>query len=228
MVGARARGKLLDGQEVECQGTNSGSFGCDVECDGGLFSAVKSGNGLRLEVECLRVGSLCEPDDEGKVTEFSGGPFLLKPLPASVCHAQRKAAAGDYLRRGSLLRVRFAERSDVCHTRVYDAPHLARHPQQRVVAISVRTVGRAEIKKDDEVIHTNLKVQLSVKLRDGRVATRTVQCRAHEYTFACGQPNWQFRLARAGDGRITVRALTAGPDKNFLDELVGLEAPRPG
>ncbi|HEX2728063.1 MAG TPA: hypothetical protein VHN20_19750, partial [Beijerinckiaceae bacterium] len=205
-LSVRVRFRNLKGvyhQEVECSGTGANGFGCWRDCDGGGFGVKTAGRSLVVEqdgVSGLRLQSSCDPDDEGSNmhldAKLDGASFRLDPLPQSVCRAERDAARPVWVKSGDPLRARFEKRADVCHARTYDAAHLRAHPDQKVVAIALRTIGRLKKQSPDDQGSPALEVRLSVKLRDGGTRTKTADCFPGEYTFDCA--NTQFRLRRAG------------------------------
>lgn len=221
-------------QDVECMGTNTDGFVCGRDCDGGSFSAKVAGQGLLLEQDPafpgLRLQSSCDADEEGSDIRLDpkedATAFQLERQPANVCLAQRDAARPSFAA-AKPLRVRFAKREDVCHIRRYDAAHLARHPEQKVAAIALRTDGAVTVEKDDGELNTTLDIKISLRLRDGTTATKTAHCRADGYQFGCSAGgNTLFGLMRAGERGITVRDLNFrkvfDEKENYLANLMGV------
>jgi hypothetical protein len=220
-------------QEVECAGTGDNGFGCWRDCDGGGFGVKTSGRSLVIQqqegMSGLRLQSSCDPDDEGSNmhldAKLDGAAFQLDPLPQSVCRAERDAARPSWVKSGDPLRVRFEKRANVCHARTYDTAHLKAHPDQKVVAIALRTIGRLKKQSPDDGNLPALEVRLSVKLRDGATRTKTVDCFPGEYTFDCA--NTQFRLRRAGPSSLMVQdvnyKLAFDEKANHLADFLGIE-----
>src|SRR5262249_42895743 len=103
------------------------------------------------------------------------------------------------------------DRAAVCHARSYDAAHLAKHPSQKVAAISLQMLELLDKGGDEEV---SLRLKLSARLRDGKTASRVAICFASAYAFNCNAETsdeaasgegWAFYLQRAGDRGITIR-----------------------
>ena len=111
--------------------------------------------------------------------------------------------------------------------RIYDADHLARHPNQKVVALMLRTEDR--VRQDGEIddFRTVLPVRVSAKLRDGTTATRLARCTGQDYEFACHDENDAFTLIRAGERGLMVRDINArkliDPTENFLSKFLRVE-----
>ena len=218
-------------QEVECQGDGDG-FHCSRDCDGGGFTARAAGTRLFLSQEKsgqgLRLATACDPDDEGEGRRLDpkedATAWTLERLPASACHAERDAARPSWAKTASPLSERWVDRDRVCHGRTYDAAHLARHPRQKVVAISLRTEYRVRRDGDIDDFATFVPVRLSAKLRDGTVASRTARCTARDYAFACQDEHDAFTLVRAGDKGLLVRDVNASkaidPHENFLAKFL--------
>ena len=236
-LSVRVRFRNLTGvyhQEVECAGTGDSGFGCWRDCDGGGFGVKTAGRSLiidqdRRESAGLTLQSSCDPDDEGSSIQLDakldGATFRLDPLPQSVCRAERDAARPSWVRSGDPLRMRFEKRADVCHARSYDAAHLRAHPNQKVVAIALRTIGRLNKQSPDDDNLPALEVRLSVKLRDGATRTKTADCFPGEYTFDCA--NTQFRLRRAGPTSLVVQdvnyKLAFDAKANHLADFLGIK-----
>ena len=111
------------------------------------------------------------------------GGVRLERLPVTNCLAERDSMRPPWAHLGTPLSQRFAERQSVCYARRYDPAHLARHPQQRVVALALRTKGGF---KDDPRRGYVLDVEISVRLRDGPWQSRTVPCWTNLYSVDCG------------------------------------------
>jgi cytochrome c5 len=104
----------------------------------------------------------------------------------------------------------FPQGRATCHARVYDAAHLASHPKQRVVAISLSRVGRdlaaeKQFIADGEITEDMISATLRVRLRGDPVThVAKLECdgtRNGERT--CETPACQ-------GGEITVAPATGG------------------
>jgi hypothetical protein len=221
-------------QEVECTGTDADGFGCGRDCDGGRFSVQVARQGLLLEQDPafpgLRLQSSCDADEEGSEVRIDpkedATAFQLERQPGHVCLAQRDAARPSFAA-ATPLRIRFANRENVCHIRRYDTAHLARHPEQQVAAIAVRTEGPVAVDQEDGQLETRLDVTISLRLRDGTTATKSAHCRADGYQFACSAGgNSLVSLRRAGERGITLRDVNFrkvfDPKENYLANLTGV------
>jgi hypothetical protein len=223
-------GKLYR-QEVECQGNGEG-FHCGRDCDGGGFAARASGGRLFLSQDRaeqgLRLAAACDPDEEGEGMRLDpkedATSWTLERLQMSACHAERDAARPPWAKAAGPLSERWVDRGGVCHGRSYDAAHLGRHPEQKVVAVTLRTEDRVRHDGDIDDFSTFVPVRLSAKLRDGTVVSRTARCTARDYVFACHDQHDAFTLARAGDKGLLVRDVNAtrtiDPQENFLAKFL--------
>jgi hypothetical protein len=152
---------------------------CSVECDGGSFvlkresptTVLLHNNGFVL------VG--CDEDEQ----EISFIPakddkvFRLESKPPAVCRAEELKAIP--IRPGKPLRERFQESELFCFGRDYDAAHLAKHPQQKVV--SIRVGGAPDQKWPKEL---KLSVALTLKAAATRRAL-TYVCSPREASWEC-------------------------------------------
>ena len=227
------QGKLYK-QEVECQG-GPDQFYCRRDCDGGGFLVRPSSGGLLLSQEPsmqgLRLAAACDPDEEGEGARLDPKEdvtlWALEPLPMSACHAERDAARPTWARTMEPLSARFTNRDRVCHARIYNAEHLARHPNQKVVAVMLRTEDRVRWDGDTDDSRIILPVRLSARLRDGAVATRSAVCTAHDYELTCNSDNDVFTLIRAGERGLVVRDINArkliDPNENFLSKFLQVD-----
>ena len=145
----------------------------------------------------------------------------------SACHAERDAARPTWARTVEPLSARFTNRDRVCHARIYNAEHLARHPNQKVVAVMLRTEDRVRWDGDTDDSRIILPVRLSARLRDGAVATRSAVCTAHDYELTCNSDNDIFTLIRAGERGLVVRDINArkliDPNENFLSKFLQVD-----
>ncbi len=175
---------------------------CGVECDGGSFKLDHDGAGLAANFDSgggLSLNQSCgEPDDEGydrwMTASDAGRTVALQKVPASVCSKIERAARPAFAADPVPLRERIAMLGWRCLSRSYDKAHLAKHPKQKVtsIAVAIKEAPRTTA-PDNEYPETLLDVSLSFNLRDGKVKSRAVQCRASQYEFFC---EGGFRLRR--------------------------------
>ncbi len=208
-------------QDVECEGGPEG-FHCGRDCDGGGFNVRRARDGsLGLSqagiIPGLRLQAACDPDEEGGEGErldlAGAAPALtLRRLPIEACHAERDAARPAFAKSAGPLNARFAHRERVCHARVYDADHLARHPEQRVVAMALRTQDVARVREGGDSTQIFVPVRLSARLRDGTTATRQAECQADDYRLLCQDEHDAFVVIRSGERGLIVRDVSIKDD----------------
>ena len=160
---------------------------CYVECDGGTFNLKRASAGsVLLNNNGFRLYACGEEEEE---VDFSPGQddkvFRLEAKAVDVCRAEERKAIP--IRPGKPLRERFQESELFCFGRDYDAAHLAKHPQQKVVSIRVGRLnpeaerGNSDQKWPDDV---KLSVALTVKAATTRRAL-TYVCGPREASWEC-------------------------------------------
>ena len=218
-------------QSVSCWVSDGKRVMCGVDCDGGSFHVDrreggiaagfdKDGGGLSLNQSCG------DPDDESgdrwMTSADAGGVVELSKQPPAACLAADREARPAFAADPVPLRQRIAETGWRCLKRSYDKAHMAKHPNQKVTALSVaiRTVPRVD-KPEGEYPSTLMDVTLSFRMRDGKVKTRDVECRASQYQFYC---DGDFRLRRR-DGKTAWLVAGGYVDKDnppaMLDTVLG-------
>jgi hypothetical protein len=193
-------------QDLECGGERSDGFRCGVECDGGRLDVTAEGEQLLLTQDQLRLQGACGTGEGSSARLRGDAPFRLERRPMQACLAERAAARPSWAA-AMPLRVRFAKRTGICHGRSYDAAHLARHPQQNVVAITLRTREKVKLEDDDGIASASFRAEIAVRTRDGAGARTDVTCHAREYTFRCASEDEQatFDLIRDGERGVLIR-----------------------
>lgn len=204
-------------QEVECTGADGARFYCGRDCDGGGFGATRTGTSLLLaqdkDAQGLRLQTSCDADEEGADIRIDpkedATAFRLERLPMAACLAERDAARPAFAA-AAPLRTRLT-RAGVCHGRGYDTVHLARHPQQRVVALTLATRAPVRVEEEDGYLTTQVAMSLSLRLRDGTSAEAAVTCTASDYVFLCARDgaSTAFEMIRDGARGLVLR------DANF-------------
>jgi len=211
-------GRFRDGaafrRKVSCELTDDAVYGCrgyrDSDDEQGRVWVLSNDGALIVKYDGLFGGldvRVRRGYDDLVTRRLKGrnlaGGLRLERLPVARCLAERDSMRPPWAHLGAPLSQRFAERQSVCYARRYDPAHLARHPQQRVVALALRTKGGF---KDDP----DLDVEISMRLRDGPWQSRTVPCWTNLYSVDCGpDPSaWgpiearTIRLVRAGERTI--------------------------
>ncbi len=220
-------------QEVECAGGPDG-FACGRDCDGGGFTARRSGEKLVLSQDPafsgLRLESACDADPEGATRRLDpkedATTWVLHRLPMSACHAERDAARPPYARGADPVTTRFVDKGKVCHARTYDAAHLARHPGQRIAAMALRTEDRVRWTGEIDDFETVVPVTLTARLRDGTSVTRTARCTAQDYHLGCHGEGGAFMVVRDGEKALRVRDFllkSADREDRDLPRFLGLD-----
>jgi hypothetical protein len=199
---------------------------CSVECDGGSFdlkresagTVVLNNNGFSLFV-CGEDEVYFSPGRDDKV-------FRLEAKAAATCRAEERKAIP--IRPGKPLRERFLESELFCFGRDYDAAHLAKHPQQKVVSIRVGRLNpeverrNSDRKWPDDV---KLSVALTVKAATTRRAL-TYVCNPREASWEC-TAGWVPDAASSCDGDTIHLARGRDDDILLINRKEGLpiEAP---
>jgi hypothetical protein len=164
---------------------------CFVECDGGLFHLKRESAGTVLlnNHGFVLIGGCFDEVEASKEVYFTPGRddkvFRLEAKAVAICRAEEQKAIP--IRPGKPLRERFQESELFCFGRDYDAAHLAKHPQQKVVSIRVgRLNPEAERRNSDQKWPDDVK--LSVALTVKAVTTSralTYVCSPREASWAC-------------------------------------------
>ena len=199
-------------QTVSCNDKDTGGLHCAVECDGGSFDVDPRSDRLKISFDpkygaALSLNQGCgDPDEEGSArmltAKDAGGGFAIHPAPVSQCVAADAAAHPAFANDPVPLRERARSKAFRCLKRVYDKAYLKAHPKQRVVAVAVAIAGDPhEVNEEGMRPSIGLDVRLSLKLRKGKTARRTVTCSADGYLFRCGG---EFRLRRRDAASATL------------------------
>lgn len=208
-------------QTVTCSDGATGSLHCFVECDGGSFNAMPTAAGLKIFFDPEYGGRLAMnqgcggPGEEGPGREMiehdAGGGFDAVSVPVAQCVAADREARPAYAADEVPLRERMRGENFRCLSRAYDRAHLRKHPEQNVVAIAVAVKGEPQDVREDEMRPTvGVDIRLSVKLRNGKRASRDMTCLAEGYQFRCGG---EFRLQRRDASSALLLAGEYGGDE---------------
>ena len=176
---------------LDCAREASGSAHCFVECDGGSFdlkresaaTVLVNNNGFIL------IGGCSEDVEASKEVYFSPGRddkvFRLEAKAAAICRAEEQKARP--IRPGKPLRERFQENEVFCFGRDYDAAHLAKHPQQKVVSIRVGRLNPAAERRDaDQKWPEDVKLSVALTLKAGAARrSLTYVCNPQEASWEC-------------------------------------------
>jgi hypothetical protein len=164
---------------------------CGIECDGGRFDLKRESAGTVLlnNHGFVLIGGCFEEVEASKEVYFSPGRddkvFRLEAKAVAICRAAERKAIP--IRPGKPLRERFEESELFCFGRDYDAAHLAKHPQQKVVSIRVgRLNPEAERRNSDQKWpdEARLSVALTVKAATTRGALIYI-CNPREASWEC-------------------------------------------
>ena len=176
---------------------------CGVECDGGSVKVRQSDKTVEIgfpeDYSGLSLNQSCgEPDDDSSGRWLSGkdagGSLTLETSPAAECLKVREAAHPAFASDPMPLRERIAVSGWRCLKRSYDKAHMAKHPRQKVTAMTVALHGPVTVENNgQDYPQTSLNVTLSFRLRDGKIHSRDATCLADEYQFRC---EGGFRLRR--------------------------------
>jgi hypothetical protein len=169
---------------------------CSVECDGGSFdlkresadTVLLNNNGFSLVV--------CGEDE----VDFSPGRddkvFRLEAKAVAICRAAEQKAIP--IRPGKPLRERFQESELFCFGRDYDAAHLAKHPQQKVVSIRVgRLNPEAERRNSDQKWPDDVKLSVALTVK------AVTNSRALTYVCNPREASWECTAETAPGGPST-------------------------
>lgn len=208
-------------------------FVCGVECDGGSFSAHRSGDRLIVKQSAdsggLRVQSGCSAEDETAPPVFvdpaaDALEFHLDPQPIESCERARAAHRPRWVADGRPLRERFAVRARTCHRRVYDPAHLNAHPRQRVASVALETSAPArETSAGDAPAEGGRSFRIRFVMRNGTTVDRRGQCSPLSYAFDCvaeGEADAGFRLIRAASGSVILGE--ASHEEGSIARLLGV------
>jgi hypothetical protein len=184
-------------QGVGCSEAN-GKVQCSVDCDGGSFTGKidKDAFKLRLDSSGFVLQGGC--GEEGETTRFMTNKeapkgLTLSPRDISHCEAARAANVKTRLRDSVSLRARILQNNWRCLQRTYDEAHLAENPKQTVSQISISIIDEPKRVIDNDDASTLMKVAITAKLRDGKIATAQHECFSQVDSFVCGS---SFRLYR--------------------------------
>jgi hypothetical protein len=163
---------------------------CSIECDGGSFDLKrKSAGTVLLNNHGFVLIGACTEEEASKEVYLTPGRddkvFRLEAKAVAICRAVEEKAIP--IRPGKPLRERFQESELFCFGRDYDAAHLAKHPQQKVVSTRVgRLNPEAERRNSDQKWPDDVKlsVALTVKAATTRRAL-TYVCSPREASWAC-------------------------------------------
>jgi hypothetical protein len=164
---------------------------CSIECEGGSFDLKRESAGTVLlnNNGFILIGGCSEDVEASKEVYFTPGRddkvFRLEAKAVAICRAEEQKAIP--IRPGKPLRERFQESELFCFGRDYDAAHLAKHPQQKVVSIRVgRLNPEAERRNSDQKWPDDVKlsVALTVKAATTRRAL-TYVCNPREASWEC-------------------------------------------
>jgi hypothetical protein len=163
---------------------------CFVECDGGRFDLKRESAGtVLLNNHGFVLIGACTEEEASKEVHLTPGRddkvFRLEAKAVAICRAAERKAIP--IRPGKPLRERFQENELFCFGRDYDAAHLAKHPQQKVVSIRVGRLNPEAERRNwyekwpDDV---KLSVALTVKAATTRRAL-TYVCNPREASWEC-------------------------------------------
>ncbi len=165
---------------------------CMIECDGGSFRLTRtSGNAVLLHNNgFVLIGGCGEEVDEGKEVFFDPGAddkvFRLDSKPVAACRAEEQRAVP--IAAGAPLRERFKEDEQFCFGRDFEPAHLSSHPKQIVTQIRVGRLTPAKEREDDTAGKWwwfNVKLDISVTLRDLKTTTVRYACTPQEASWEC-------------------------------------------
>jgi hypothetical protein len=164
---------------------------CFVECDGGRFDLKRESAGTVLlnNHGFVLIGPCFDDVEASKEVYFSPGRddkvFRLEAKAVSICRAEERKAIP--IRPGKPLRERFQESESFCFGRDYDAAHLAKHPQQKVVSIRVgRLNPEAERRNSDQKWPDDVKLSVALTVKAATIRrTLTYACSPREASWEC-------------------------------------------
>jgi hypothetical protein len=205
---------------------------CFVECDGGSFELKRESPGTVLLKNngFILIGGCSEDLEASKEVYFSPGTddkvFRLEAKAKAICRAAERNATP--IRPGKPLRERFEESELFCFGRDYDAAHLAKHPQQKVVSIRVGRLNPEAERRNwyekwpDDV---KLSVALTVKAATTRRAL-TYVCSPREASWECTAKSVPD-AASSCDGDTIHLARGRGDDILLINRKEGLPIDAP-
>ena len=207
--------------------TDQGIVHCGIECDGGGFRLQPSGESLLVQNQGFVVSGGCGSDESEEEKRDFVKPgaddkvFRLDPLPLAQCRSIEDSRKPFWAALGRPLRERLNTEDAVCFSRVYDAAHLAKHPQQRVRRMAVLKMKGDVVNKGDDPHHN---LVFRAELTDGKRLEKRTSCSADRYAFTCTHdPQFDtqqdFFLTRASGERMMLRDPSAALSKMFETKL---------
>jgi hypothetical protein len=206
---------------------------CSIECDGGSFDLKRESAGTVLlnNNGFILIGGCSEDVEASKEVYFAPGRddkvFRLEAKAVAICRAEERKTIP--IRPGKPLRERFQESELFCFGRDYEAAHLAKHPQQKVVSIRVgRLNPEAERRNSDQKWPDDVKlsVALTVKAATTRRAL-TYVCSPREASWECTAESVPDAAASSCDGDTIHLARGRGEDILLINRKEGLPIDAP-
>jgi hypothetical protein len=201
------------GGYMSCESQDGVAIRCGVDCDGGGLSARVSQSEAQVTFDQhgIRIGPGCGEGGNVMLGLRPGDRTVrLDRMPMLACVAARNAARPVWVQYGRPLRISMAERREACFSRRYDAAHLARVPNQQIVAIAVAAAWRPAENEAPAAIE----VRVTTRLRDGRVETATGRCHGEDYAFVCRrEERGQMRITRGPNNGLMIRARSSDAEE---------------